>query len=150
VGKIRKLQEKSGFAGLSMRSPHGSRCRPPELLNFCNPLTPQLFPTSERLTMGSQSGTAPGPINSFTYSKLTPDSATFQWRPVTGASAYELAVAMPNPVIVGLATIQVYLTKNTTATAPHLLPNQEYYVFLWAYNASGGSQSNEIVFTTPK
>jgi len=103
---------------------------------------------TQLLVSGSQPGTKPGPITSFTYSELTYDSATFRWRPVTGASAYELAVFRPTSN--GSGVIQIYLTKNTTAIATQLIPKSQYYAFLWAYNASGGSQSNEVVFATSK
>jgi subtilase family serine protease len=105
--------------------------------------------STQLLISGQQPGTKPGAINGFTYSKVTYDSATFRWRPVTGASAYELAVFHPNPN--GFSVAQIYLTKNTTATATQLIPNNgHYFAFLWAFNASGGSQSNEVDFATPK
>jgi hypothetical protein len=104
--------------------------------------------STQLLISGNQPGTKPGPINSFTYSRVTYDSATFRWRPVTGASAYELAVYHSNPN--GFSIAQIYLTKNTTATATQLIPNDSYFAYLWAFNPSGGSQSNQVNFATPK
>ena len=105
--------------------------------------------STQLLISGKQPGNKPGPITSFTYSKVTYNSATFRWRPVTGASAYELAVFHPDPNNFSIA--QIYLTKNTTATATQLIPNDgQYFAYLWAFNASGGSQSNQVNFATPK
>jgi subtilase family serine protease len=105
---------------------------------------------TQLLVSGSQPGNKPGPITSFANSNATYDSAAFRWRPVTDASAYELAVfhQVPGSLINGV--VQIFLTKDTTATATQLIPNEQYWAFLWAFNSSGGSMSNEIYFTTLK
>jgi subtilase family serine protease len=106
---------------------------------------------TQLLISGSQPGNKPGQITSFANSNLTYDSATFQWRPVANASAYELAVfrqTTPNNFLDAVVIID--LTKDTTATATQLVPNFNYWAYLWAFNSSGGSMSNEVIFKTPK
>ena len=107
-----------------------------------------LFGT-QLLISGSQPGNKPGSITSFANSNATDDSATFRWRPVTDASAYELAVFLVAPDS-STGVINIYLTKNTQVSATQLVPNRNYYAFLWAFNASGGSMSNQVYFTTLK
>jgi hypothetical protein len=80
---------------------------------------------------------------------VTYNSATFVWGPVTGASAYALEVFRNGPS--GYVITQLYLTKETTATASDLVANDgTYYALLWAYNASGYSEGGPVYFTTPK
>jgi hypothetical protein len=101
------------------------------------------------IDLGSQPGNKPGPITSFANSNATYDSASFKWRSVTDASAYELAVfhQLPNSLINGV--VQIFLTKDMTATA-QLIPNEQYWAFLWAFNSSGGSMSSVVYFSTLK
>jgi subtilase family serine protease len=108
-----------------------------------------LFAT-QLLVSGSQPGNKPGSITSFANSNATYDSASFQWKPVANASTYELAVfhQLPGSLINGV--IQIFLTKDTAATATQLIPNEQYWAFLWAFNSSGGSMSNAVYFTTLK
>ena len=120
---------------------------------YCNTtgngsLEGSLFGT-QLLVSGSQPGNKPGPITSFANSNATYDSATFQWRPVADASAYELALFLVAPDADN-GVMNIYLTKNTKVSATRLVPNRNYYAFLWAFNASGGSMSNEVYFTTLK
>jgi subtilase family serine protease len=104
---------------------------------------------TQLLLYGGQPGNKPGATNGFTYSNLTYNSATFVWRPVTGASAYALEVFRNGAS--GYVVTQLYLTKDTTATASNLVPNNAtYYALLWAYNASGYSEGGPVYFTTPK
>ena len=105
---------------------------------------------SQLLISSSQPGNKPGSITNFTYSNLTYDSATFRWRPVTGASAYELLLVRPNPDAFDYFLFQLSLTKNTTATVTGLVPNDPYTADIWAYNTSGGSAYASVSFTTLK
>jgi subtilase family serine protease len=105
---------------------------------------------AQLLISGSQPGNKPGSITNFTYSKVTDDSATFRWRPVTGASAYELLLVRSNPDVFDHFLYQLFLTKNTTTTITGLVPNCPYTVYFWAYNSSGGSGPANVPFTTLK
>lgn len=86
-------------------------------------------------------------------SGASPYQASFSpsWRPVANASAYELAVfRQTTPNNFPDAVVIVDLTKDTIATATQLVPNFNYWAYLWAFNSSGGSMSKEVIFKTPK
>lgn len=104
---------------------------------------------TQLLLYGGQPGNKPAPVNGFTYSNVTYNSATFVWRPVTGASAYALEVFRNGAS--GYVVAQLDITKATTATVNSLVPNDAtYYALLWAYNASGYSEGGPVYFATPK
>jgi subtilase family serine protease len=99
------------------------------------------------LVSGTQSGTAPGNVTTFS---VTPGATTakFKWAPVSAAIAYAITVAHP-----GLAfnDVAVYITKGTSLEVKGLIPNNpNYSATLWAYNASGFSNTPNLFFTTKK
>ena len=98
---------------------------------------------SELLISGSQPGTPPGPINHFAITTLSYDSASFEWSPVSGATAYVMSLN-------GLTgASQVYVTKGTKLTVQGLSPHTYYWFIIWAINASGFSDLPIANFTTP-
>ena len=99
------------------------------------------------LISGTQAGTAPGAITTFT---VTPGAtkAKFKWAPVSSATAYAITVGHP-----GLAFnhVDTYLSKGTSLEVTGLIPNDPNYgATLWAYNASGFSNSPNLPFATKK
>jgi subtilase family serine protease len=102
---------------------------------------------TQLLISGTQSGTAPGNITTFT---VTPGvtTAKFEWNAVSSAIAYALVVSRP-----GLAVdvTEVYLVKGTSIEVKNLVPNNpDYGSQLWAYNASGFSNTPPLYFATKK
>jgi kumamolisin len=99
------------------------------------------------LVSGTQGGTAPGNVTTFS---VTPGvtTAKFKWAPVSAAIAYAITVAHP-----GLAfnDVAVYITKGTSLEIKGLIPNDpNYSATLWAYNASGFSNTPNLLFATKK
>ena len=75
-------------------------------------------------------------------------TAKFKWAPVSAAIAYAITVAHP-----GLAfnDVAVYITKGTSLEIKGLIPNNpNYSATLWAYNASGFSNTPNLLFATKK
>jgi subtilase family serine protease len=102
---------------------------------------------TQLLISGTQGGTVPGNVTSFT---VTPGvtTATFKWAAVSSAIAYAITVAHP-----GLAVghVDVYLAKGTSREVKGLIPNDPNYLAqLWAYNASGFSNTPPLYFGTKK
>ena len=105
------------------------------------------------LISGTQSGTAPGPITSFTVSPGT-TTARFTWTAVSSAVAYALTVRHPVPATMVVANggnhDDIYLTKGTALEVKDMIPNEPgYSATLWAYNASGFS-NYKLLFSTKK
>jgi kumamolisin len=102
---------------------------------------------TQLLISGTQSGTAPGAITSFTV-RAGVTAAKFKWSAVSSAIAYAITVAHP-----GLAYnhVDVYLAKGTSLEVEDLIANDpNYSATLWAYNASGFSNSSTLFFATKK
>lgn len=99
------------------------------------------------LISGTVSGTAPGAVTTFAVTPGT-TTAKFKWAPVSAAIAYAITVAHP-----GLAfnDVAVYITKGTSFEVKGLIPNDaNYSATLWAYNASGFSNTPNLFFATKK
>ena len=101
------------------------------------------------LISGTQSGTAPGNVTTFT---VTPGATTakFKWAAVSGAVAYAITVAHPGYVF---NDVQTYIAKGTATSleVKGLVPNNpNYSATLWAYNASGFSNTPNLLFATKK
>jgi subtilase family serine protease len=102
---------------------------------------------AQLLISGTQAGTVPGAVTSFTVTTGT-TTAKFKWAPVSAAIAYAITVAHP-----GLAFnhVDVYLSKGTSREVKGLIPNDpNYSATLWAYNASGFSNTPPLYFATKK
>jgi kumamolisin len=99
------------------------------------------------LISGTQSGTQTGNITNFTVTAgIT--TAKFKWSPVSAAMGYVVTVGH-----VGLTynVIDAYVTKGTSIEVTGLVPNDDTYsATLWAYNASGFSNTPGLSFTTKK
>jgi subtilase family serine protease len=99
------------------------------------------------LISGTQSGTQIGNITNFTVTAgIT--TAKFKWSPVSAAMGYVVTVGH-----VGLTynVIDAYVTKGTSIEVTGLVPNDDTYsATLWAYNASGFSNTPGLSFTTKK
>ena len=105
-----------------------------------------LFAT-QILISGTQSGTQTGNITNFT---VTPGSTTakIKWSPVSAALAYVVTVGHNG---LSFSVIDAYLTKDTSIEVKGLIPNDpSYSATLWAFNASGFSNTYPIYFTTKK
>jgi hypothetical protein len=102
---------------------------------------------AQLLISGTQGGTAPGDVTSFTVTTGT-TTAKFKWASVSAATAYAITVAHP-----GLAFnhVDIYLSKGTSLEVTGLIPNDpNYSATLWAYNASGFSNTPNLYFATKK
>ena len=102
---------------------------------------------TQLLISGTQSGTAPGNVTTFTVKPVV-TTAEFKWAPVSSAIAYAVTVARPG---YAFNDLQVHVTKGTSLKVTGLLPNDpNYSATLWAYNASGFSNTPSLLFTTQK
>jgi subtilase family serine protease len=93
---------------------------------------------AQLMVSGTASGTAPGAIDKFNVVKTTNTTATLNWSASEGASGY--VVGVYNYGTYGYPVEQSFITKDTTITVPDLVHGQDYWVYLWAFNGSGGSQ----------
>ncbi|HEY2422468.1 MAG TPA: hypothetical protein VGH55_00090, partial [Chthoniobacterales bacterium] len=102
------------------------------------------------LLSGKQSGTPPGRLIVGLKSPATSTSATIKWTTSSGAVAYAIGLYHAG----GLFNIvQGYVEKppKTSLTFTGLIPNTAYNVFIWGFNASGGSANpGNAAFTTAK
>jgi hypothetical protein len=100
------------------------------------------------LLSGEQPGTPPGPLVVGLKSPATSTSATIKWTTSSGAVAYAIGLYHAG----GLFNIvQGYVEKppKTSLTFTGLIPNTAYNVFIWGFNASGGSANpGNAAFTT--
>jgi kumamolisin len=102
---------------------------------------------TQLLISGTQTGTAPGAVTSFTV-KPGVTTAEFKWSAVSSAVAYAVTVAHPG---YAFNDLHVYLTKGTSLEVKGLIPNDaNYSATLWAYNASGFSNTPNLLFATQK
>jgi subtilase family serine protease len=107
------------------------------------------------LSFGKQPGTPPGPIT-IAPPKPNPTSVKVTWTPSSGTSAYAIGVYHTDPYTGGTygpgqPFAEAYLAKAgvTSYTIKNLIPNTQYWIYVYAYNASGGS-STYVSFVTPK
>jgi subtilase family serine protease len=100
------------------------------------------------LLSGKQSGTPLGPLIVGLKSPATSTSATIKWTTSSGAVAYAIGLYHAGGLF---NTVQGYLEKppKTSLTFTGLIPNTAYNVFIWGFNASGGSANpGNVAFTT--
>jgi Pro-kumamolisin, activation domain/Fibronectin type III domain len=97
---------------------------------------------------GKQSGTPAGPLVVGLKSPATSTSATIKWTTSSAAVGYAIGLYHAG----GLFNIvQGYVEKppKTALTLTNLIPNTAYNVFVWGFNASGGSANPATAsFTT--
>jgi subtilase family serine protease len=97
---------------------------------------------------GKQSGTPAGPVIVGIKSPATSTSATIKWTPSSGAVGYAIGLYHAGALY---NIVQGYVEKppKTSLTFTGLTPNTLYNVFIWGFNASGGSANPGITsFTT--
>jgi hypothetical protein len=68
---------------------------------------------------------------------------------VTGAKGYVLELEHVNSWAWGVSEANLVAGSVTTYTFQNLVPNTQYWVYIYDYNASGGSYGF-VAFTTPK
>jgi len=97
---------------------------------------------------GKQPGTPAGSLVAGLKSPATSTSATIKWTTSSGAVGYAIGLYHAG----GLFNIvQGYVEKppKTSLTFTGLIPNTTYNVFIWGFNASGGSANPaNVAFTT--
>jgi hypothetical protein len=93
---------------------------------------------AQLMISGTASGTGPGAISNFSVVKTTNTTATLKWNASAGAAGYVVGVYTDGNY--GFSVEQSLVTKDTTITIPDLTRGQDYWVYLWAFNGSGGSQ----------
>ncbi|MBV8275726.1 MAG: S8 family serine peptidase [Verrucomicrobia bacterium] len=108
------------------------------------------------LSGGLQPGTSPGPATISIVGKPTPTSVKVTWTASSGANAYLIGLYSSDPYTGGYygpgePFAYAFLVKadNTSYKIDHLVPNTQYWVYVYGYNASG-SASSYVSFTTPK
>lgn len=107
------------------------------------------------LISGLQPGTRPGPVT-ITLAKPKPTSVKVSWTASSGENAYAIGLYSFDPYTPGywgsgqdFATAYLVEAGTTNYTITDLIPNTEYWVYVYPYNASGGS-TTYVSFTTPK
>jgi kumamolisin len=100
------------------------------------------------LLSGKQAGTPPGPLVVGLKSPVTSTSATIKWTNSSNAVGYAIGLYQPGPLFNNTTGI-VKRPPTTSLTFTNLTPNTSYNVFIWGFNASGGSANPAHVgFTT--
>jgi hypothetical protein len=100
------------------------------------------------LLSGKQAGTAPGPTVAGLKSPATSSSATITWTTSSGAVGYAIGLYHAGSLF---NIVQGFVEKppKTTLTFKNLIPNTTYNVFIWGFNASGGSANPaQVSFAT--
>jgi len=90
------------------------------------------------LLSGKQAGTPPGAIVVGLKSPATSTSATVKWTASSGAVGYAIGLYHAGSLF---NIVQGFVKKppTTSLTFTNLIPNTTYNVFIWGFNASGGS-----------
>jgi subtilase family serine protease len=98
------------------------------------------------LISGTQPGTRPGPITIATP-KPKPTSVKATWTASSGTMGYVIALYTFGPYNL----MQSYLLPPdiTSFTFKNMVPNTEYWIYAYGYNASGGT-TTYVSFLTPK
>jgi len=96
---------------------------------------------------GTQAGTPPGALIVGLKSPATSNSATIGWTNSSGAVGYAIGLYHAGAIFNNTAA---YVAKppTTSLTFKGLSPNTAYNVFIWGFNASGGSPFAHVGFTT--
>jgi kumamolisin len=96
---------------------------------------------------GTQAGTKPGSFIVGLKSPATANSATITWTKSSGAVAYAIGLYAPGPLF-NNTLAYVKRPPATSFTFKNLAPSTFYRVFVWGFNASGGSPDAFTSFTT--
>jgi kumamolisin len=102
------------------------------------------------LLSGQQPGTPPGSVVAGLKSPATSTSATVKWTASSGAVGYAIGLYHAGALF---NIVQGFVKKppTTSITFTNLIPNTNYNVFVWGFNASGGSANPSLVtFATPQ
>src|ERR1700757_4293019 len=97
---------------------------------------------------GTQAGTPPGGLVVGLKSPATSPSATIKWAASSGAVGYAIGLYHAGSLY---NIVQGFVEKppKTSLTFTGLTPNTPYNVFIWGFNASGGSANpGNVSFTT--
>jgi subtilase family serine protease len=100
------------------------------------------------LLAGKQAGTPAGPLIVGLKSPATSTSAAIKWTTSSGAVGYAIGLYHAGTLF---NIVQGYVAKppKTSLTFSNLIPNTSYNVFVWGFNASGGSANPATAsFTT--
>jgi subtilase family serine protease len=100
------------------------------------------------LLSGKQGGNVPGPLIVGLKSPATSTSAAIKWTTSSNAVGYAIGLYHAGTLF---NIVQGYVAKppKTSLTFTNLIPNTSYNVFVWGFNASGGSANPATAsFTT--
>jgi subtilase family serine protease len=100
------------------------------------------------LLSGKQAGTAPGPIVAGLKSPATSTSATIKWTTSSNAVGYAIGLYHAGSLF---NIVQGFVERppKTSLTFTNLIPSTTYNVFIWGFNASGGSVNPaQVSFST--
>ena len=100
------------------------------------------------LISGKQAGTPPGAFKVIAAANPKATSATIKWTPSTGASGYAIGLYHSGSYGRNVANAFVEPPTATKLTFKGLTPNTPYTIYMWGYNASGGSPYAKTSFTT--
>lgn len=93
---------------------------------------------TQLMLSGTASGNAPPVIQGLTQAKTTDTSVTLKWSAAKGAAGYVVGVYYTGNYT---NIAQAFITKDTTITVPDLVKGRQYWTYVWAFNGSGGSQT---------
>jgi hypothetical protein len=96
---------------------------------------------------GTQAGTKPGSLLVGLKAPATANSATITWTKSSGAVGYAIGLYAPGPLF-NNTLAYVKRPPATSFTFKNLAPSTFYRVFVWGFNASGGSPDAFTSFTT--
>ena len=100
------------------------------------------------LLSGKQAGTPPGSTIIGLKGPATSTSATVTWTKINGAVGYAIGLYTPGPLFNNTLGY-VKRPPTTSITFKNLKPSTSYAVFIWGFNASGGTVNPGFVsFTT--
>jgi subtilase family serine protease len=100
------------------------------------------------LLSGKQAGTPPGSVIAGLKGAATSTSATITWTKATGAVGYAIGLYSAGPLFNNTIGY-VKRPPTTSITFNNLTPNTGYRVFVWGFNASGGTANPGFAsFTT--
>jgi kumamolisin len=96
---------------------------------------------------GTKAGTPPGSLIVGLKSPATANSATIGWTNSSGAVGYAIGLYHAGPLF-NNTIAYVSRPPSTSLTFKNLSPSTTYNVFMWGFNASGGSPFAHTSFTT--
>jgi subtilase family serine protease len=99
------------------------------------------------LISGTQAGTPPGSFTVSTKGTPTYYGASIKWTPSSGASGYAIGLYHEG-VLYNIAEAYVEGPTKKSLQFLGLTANTTYTIYMWGFNASGGSPSETTTFTT--